>query len=813
MKGLNYEHCAIVYNYLICICAPFYLLISYLLILCYRQPVPSHPDLVGDSGFGKPGSYLSASLPDVSSVDCKYSSTSANTGAAESNFGSHGSKEYVSSQENVTELMEAPQSEMLDGADLDWELDACMAISGQNDCNINEDLGLLEARILEKPVMFADSIGQRVKRAREQTRIADGDASTLNCDFSDSVRKASQDDSMDDYTGDAVRLNTEQLEFVGDWPSEILEQRGQRSWKSAFQTVKNPNEEMSNTEEDTIKSDSKFVGHFNSDPPNKTEFQKLSDLLQRDNNQITQETAQDFLPLGGDEHYSSLETKAQPVFPDCVLDWKSEKTSDPGKGKSHTSSPIKELGVSQDESSKRGTKEACTDVDTQADGVMGLEMDSEQKDKPNRNACLSLNSGGEVEYSSESSQERRKVPSRRAGKSCKLALTFTHQSPSSCPHTGSPVTSLQQSELNPSPEPLFTTCRSAFAQTQPQDFALLWRIDQKKCSESDSSARGIVILEGNSFRFVPKINEEKSSEHQVIPYRVHHEKGSQVEENDFRELPFKKHSLEILSRHFKHVPKETLEDLYEKCHQDIEWTTNLLLDSGEHLCRDEEESVFDHQDAEGYVLVPGAKEESCDCPVMGELFEPKINCSKDTVIEETGSNCYENPAIIVPDNTSSTMSIVDREPEDSNDQSIKLLEHQPEEPDQREPLVCVPGPSIVTHPNELVGENKALKDSLQAELESEVSQTVVFEKYLDGGLKDEVEGDRETEEAVNSIMLTQLEEMEHKKEGQRKEREKERRGQRKNGPMNILTLEMKLTTELALQLTELFGPVGISPGN
>ncbi|MCJ8749191.1 hypothetical protein PDJAM_G00173440 [Pangasius djambal] len=775
-----------------------------------EQPLTSRPDLVGDSGFGKPGSYLSSSLPDVSSVDCKCSSTSANMDAAESNIGSHGSKEYVSSHENVTELIDAPQAELLDGADLDFELDACMAVSGQNDCNVNEDLGQLEARILEQPVMFAESIGQRVKRVREKTRTADGDAGTLNCDFSDSVRKASQDDSEDDYTGDAVRLNTEQLDFVGDWPSEILEQRRQRSRKPASQTVKNQNEEMSNFEEDTPKSDSKFVGHFNSDTPNKTEFQRLLDLLQGDNNQITQETTQDFLPLGDDGHQSSLAAKAQPVLPECVLDWKSERSSDPGKSNSHTPSPIKGLGASQ--SSKRGTKEACTDVHAPANGVLGLETGSEQKDKPNCNAYLSLSSRGEVEYSPESSQERRKVPSRRAGKSCKLALTFTQQSPSSCPHAGSPVTSLQQTELNPLPELLFTTCPSAFAQTEPQDFALLWRIDQQKCSkpESDSRTMGIVILEGNPLRFVPKINKEKSSEQQVIPYRVCHEKGSQVEENDLRELPFKQHSLEILSRHFKHVPKETLEDLYEKCHQDMEWTTNLLLDSGEHLCRDEEENVSDHQNAEGYDLVQGTKEETCDCQVAGELLEPKIICTRETVVEETGSNCCENPAIVVQSNTSSTMNIVDREPEDSNDQMIKLLAHQPEEPDQNETLECVPGPSIVIHPNE-PGESKALKDSLHPELENEVSQTEVFEKHLDGGFKDEVE-DRETIKEVNAIMLSQLEEMERKKEEQRKEREKERRCQRKNGPMNIQTLELKLTTELALQLTELFGPVGISPG-
>lgn len=728
----------------------------------------SHLDLLGDPGIGKPGSYLSSSLPDVSSVGCKSSSSS--TGAAGSNNGSHSSKEYMSSQEDVTEQFEAPQIEHLD----EVELDACMA------------------RNLEEPVLFAESIGQRVKRVREQTRTVDGDASTLNCNIIDSVRKANQDDyTVDDHiVDDAVSSNTEKLEFVGDWPSESLEQRGQRNRKSVSQKVKNSNEEMTKSEEDASKSDNEFARDFKSNTPNKTEFQKLLDLLLGDNNEITQEATQDFLPIGSDRNHSVLVTKAQPVLPDCVFDGKSGISIDPGKGDSHPPSPIKELEASQNESSKMETKEACADVHSPANGVTSLEMGSELKEKPNSAANLSKSSGGEVEYSSESVRERRKGPSRRAGKSCKLALTFTHQSPSSCPHVGSPVTSPQQSELSPSPE----TCPSAFAQTEPQDFALLWRVNQEKCSEteSDSSTKKIVILEGNPERFLPKITEKKSLEQQVIPYRVCHEKGSQVEENDLRELPLKQYNLEILSHHFKHVPKETLEDLYEKCYQDLEWTTNLLLDSGEHL------SMYDDQDLEGCgLLAQGAKEEPGDHQVTGES---KINCTKDTVREETDSDCCENPAIIVPSNTSVTVSIVDEEPEDINDQSVKPLEHQPKEPEQS------------VHANEPAGENKALKDSLHTELESEVPDAWVFEKYLDGGLRDELEEDREAKEEVNT-MLSLLEEMECKKEEERKEREKDRRGQRKNGPMNIQTLELKLTTELALQLTELFGPVGISPGN
>ncbi|KAI5607322.1 NEDD4-binding protein 2 isoform X1 [Silurus asotus] len=731
-----------------------------------EQPFTNRPDLVGDSGFHKPGSYLSSSLPDVSSVECS--------------SGSHGSTEYMSCQKNVEELPDPPEAELLDGADLDQELDAFMAVSGLNECNVSEDVGLMEGKTSEPPVMFGESIGQRVKRTREHCRTAFRDTSTLNCDFSDSVRKTSQDNSVDENNGDAVSSNKEELEFVGDWPSETLEQRTQRSRKSASQTVQNPNQELPYFKEDTS----------NSHAPNHHEFQKLLKLLQGDNNHITQETTQDVQP--------SLATEAQPVLPDCVLDWKSERSSDPEQCSSHTPSPITEL-----HESPISKNEVCTDVHTPANSVKGLDPGSEQKDKPN---CSALSSGGEVEYSSESSKERRKVPSRRSGKYCKLALTFTHQSPLSCPNAGSPVTSLQPSELNPSPEILFT-CPSAFAQTEPQDFALLWRIDQQKCSdpESGNSNRGIVILKGNASHFVPEVS--KSSEQQVIPYRVCHEKGSQVEENDLRELPVKLHSLEILSRHFKHVAKETLEDLYEKCNQDMEWTTNVLLDSGEHLYRGDEEDVFDLKDAEGCDLVRSDKEHSSDCQVAEKLLEPQVNYTSETAMEETG--CV-NPGVTTPNTTSSNQLNVKVEPEDSNDQIMTPLEHQPEPPDKRssKTLQCMPGASSVTPPSEPSGQNKALNDSLKPELESEVSQIEVLDMYLTEGLKDRLEEeDTEVKEQINAIILSQkIAEMEH----ERKEREKEK-SQRKNRSMNIQTLELKLSTELALQLTELFGPVGVSP--
>ncbi|TSO98524.1 NEDD4-binding protein 2 [Bagarius yarrelli] len=697
-----------------------------------EQPLTSCPDLVGDPGFGKPGRYLSSSLPDVSSVDCKSGSTSANTDSAENNFESYGSKEYVSSQEDVTEQIEAPQADLVDGAD--FELDACIE------------------RTLEQPVVYAESISQRVKRVREHTRIG-SDAGTY----------------CDTETGPLKALNSAGNR-VGSLHLRLRDTRVRKRRR---------------LKKMQLKSDSEFIGHLKSDTSNKTEFQKLLDLLQGDNNQITQETTLDFLPLAEDRKHSGLGTKAQPALPDCVLDWKSEISSEPENAQN--SSPIKQLETRLSESSKRCTIEACADEYKPANKVVGLE----QEDKPNSIVHSSPSPAGEVGCGSESSQEKKKVPSRRAGKSCKLALTFTHQSPLSSPQAGSLVTPLQQSEVNLSPVMSFTTCPSVSAQTEPQDFALLWRINQQKSSEPESGSctREEVILEGDALRFVPKINKEKTNEQHVIPYRVCHEKGSQVEENDLTELPLRgNHSLEIIKRHFKHVPKETLEDLYEKCYQDIEWTTNLLLDSGEHLSKEDEEDDFGYQDVEGYHLVLGAKEKSCDGQVTGE---PEVNVKKDMVIEETGSNYL---AVIVPNDTNSTMSI-DEELEVINAQIIQHSEHQPEVLDDMD------------HDNDPVEENKAFRDNLEVSEEFEV-----FEQHPYEELKGEVEKNRETEGEVNITMLSPLEEMEYMKEELRKEKEKEKRRQRKNGPINIQTLELKLTTELALQLTELFGPVGISPG-
>lgn len=62
---------------------------------------------------------------------------------------------------------------------------------------------------------------------------------------------------------------------------------------------------------------------------------------------------------------------------------------------------------------------------------------------------------------------------------------------------------------------------------------------------------------------------------------------------------------------------------------------------------------------------------------------------------------------------------------------------------------------------------------------------------------------------VHRLLQAELEEMEREEERTERRLVEERRSRH----LDIQRVELKLPTELALQLTELFGPVGVDPGN
>uniref|UniRef100_A0A3P8TUS1 NEDD4 binding protein 2 n=1 Tax=Amphiprion percula TaxID=161767 RepID=A0A3P8TUS1_AMPPE len=468
--------------------------------------------------------------------------------------------------------------------------------------------------------------------------------------------------------------------------------------------------------------------------------------------------------------------------------------------------------------------------------------------------CQSIVSEGSVETeSSPFSQEKKQRQGRRSGKQCKLALTFTQNCPDSLLNTlDSPNTTAQdlgnsqnsincdvKPNFNPntsliletnvgaesetdqqqaSPLPLVDTGR--FTQTEPQDFALLWRLNQAGSPDDavftvGSHGSDVRVVSGDSSRFVPELSSAVSaavavhpSGHREVPYHVVHEKGTQVEEREFGVTQDRLENLRILSRHFKLVSFDTLEDLYDKCHQDLEWTTNLLLDSGERFFRDEdcegeEVGAADEDDYHASTLHAASSEavETSSCPIVFDQHQPEDRPERETNVIEDGSqqsNCETA--------TESDDSANNTEVSSFGGAAIPATNNNHPHPDTTLDLETSPQ----AEPNlpEAVKEGERCDDA---------DHKVISESDLEGGawggsfdngvtIEDsriETEDDIASLEEITRLLLDNLEEMER----QKKSRNEERRSQH----LSIQCVELKLPTELALQLTELFGPVGIDP--
>ncbi|XP_045853178.1 NEDD4-binding protein 2 isoform X4 [Meles meles] len=122
-------------------------------------------------------------------------------------------------------------------------------------------------------------------------------------------------------------------------------------------------------------------------------------------------------------------------------------------------------------------------------------------------------------------------------------------------------------------------------QTEPRHFALLWKIEKNKISVSDS----VRVLTGRLDGFKPKAlnSNTKLDVQETIPYRVMYDKSTYVEESELTSAD-ESENLNILCKLFGSFSLEALKDLYERCNKDIIWATSLLLDSETKLCEDTE---------------------------------------------------------------------------------------------------------------------------------------------------------------------------------------------------------------------------------
>ncbi|XP_029997074.1 NEDD4-binding protein 2 isoform X2 [Sphaeramia orbicularis] len=439
--------------------------------------------------------------------------------------------------------------------------------------------------------------------------------------------------------------------------------------------------------------------------------------------------------------------------------------------------------------------------------------------------------GGSPLGAASANQETKQRQGRRSGKQCKLALTFTQNCPDfsvkspECVTTPSPNinTSLDSghidlqtnSDPNPKLNPLKPYCEAdlqptvdtgCVTQTESQDFALLWRLNQQnnpngKVATAYSHSSDITVIYGSPSRFVPEVTGAipataaiQLSGLKEVPYRVVHEKSTQVEEKDLGETQDRLENLRILSRHFKLVSFDTLEDLYDKCHLDLEWTTNLLLDSGERFFKDDDGEEEKQE-------WPDDQNKSNVCGVLGKVEENMLGFN----INE--HQIKDQPKIGLAMGLEGTQQAISSSSESSKSSSI----------------LTFPGPASSvrdkdhTDASALSGSkadtNTEHKETIQPDLQGGAWGLSTDAGVIIEEASVEMEDDVSSMDQIHRLLQAELEELE-KEEKQREQEQRKRRTteQKRNQHMDIKSVELKLPTEVALQLTELFGPVGVDPG-
>lgn len=721
----------------------------------------------------------------------------------------------------------------------------------------------------EMPAVFSETIGQRVRRERPSRRSC-----LDNLEPADLVKYANQSDrklrdkerSKEEETQacDLLRHEGEQgilqMDFTGDWPCEgVLQQRQVRKRR---ETCKERNE---NTDEAASRSNE--TQNKLQPEANKTEFQKLLDLIQTDVADIQMDnftssslssSSEEELEPNKEEVYrrygsSSSKEKEQDMLlnhsqgelPDFVLDQKmsdSSNTTVAVMDKWRVPKAENDVNIIKESHNETGSlalKPAIMssllspDVSSlalsdtiEADVHCGddMELDTTVNVSQNSDFNLSPVCGNSVGAESSSciggSQERKQHQGRRSGKQCKLALTFTQNCPSSSvdsvegsinvnncqmssnthvqhlssewstclePNSDLSLQSISKPQLS---SPLSVGVSDCSSQTEPQDFAFLWRLSNQNNLDEEfiatySQLHNIIVLPGNASWFELSTAAHSCS-YREVPYRVVHDKSTQVEDKELGVSQDRLESLRILSRHFKLVSFDTLEDLFDKCHQDLEWTTNLLLDSGEIFFKEEDvdQKLNDYTEDGGNKIKPVMENTTCLDAIEKHYTENQPVGIEDKTVQSAFETIIESD--LRPGNAGSHLECT--VPDKSRSETTSLLETSL----QTEHLVTNAGERTGMEPAQVVG----------SQLWDE--GTVTEETTV------ETEDELASMEAVSALLQAELNRIEE-------EEKKDIPGSRLMGAggshhLDIQSVELKLPTEVALQLIELFGPVGVDPG-
>ncbi|XP_069647483.1 NEDD4-binding protein 2 isoform X4 [Haliaeetus albicilla] len=448
---------------------------------------------------------------------------------------------------------------------------------------------------------------------------------------------------------------------------------------------------------------------------------------------------------------------------------------------------------------------------------------------------------------SEAVGEKKPQQNKRMRKHHKLALTFTNNN---LPH---PKEEEHFSMLNSAEEKQdICSCRqkSNHSQTESQDFALLWRLEKKMLFPETTK-----VLHGRLDGFKPKDVDNVSESQEKIPYRVTYDKSTFVEESELSNID-ESEKLNMLCKLFESVSFEALKDLYERCNKDIDWATGLLLDSDEKLCKDVDTECFQVREAEPVVADLDFKastnygENLKDCEQMpqiigtGDISEPsedknsslsiaESRATKATVTDADVSDSLTAASLNDSAELKNSGDAAPRTDAGSSAASIELSisgkqeeSESPAEETINKPSVsqldagfCIPmtlphGPNTTSTNFKFELNNES--DSNPSESNAENSTVTALLLEMDHAPLVDLRSDKELE--IDKETQGSSRETRSKEEIETLSRHEAKVKIQSPIPasraaFNIDCLELTLPPELALQLKEIFGPVGIDAGS
>ncbi|KAM9143048.1 NEDD4-binding protein 2 isoform 2-T6 [Pangshura tecta] len=356
----------------------------------------------------------------------------------------------------------------------------------------------------------------------------------------------------------AISVRPELLNFLGDWPVEqSIRQRTKRTRRIEKFSIKRDKED---------KATSQHLLDSHKSQVDLADIQQ--EVLPGEKRQGEENLVSDsFCVLGADKITPELQ---------MMGDWPVMSSL---QQRQHRSRRISKRSLSESDEAGNNKCDIHKNVLDTVDMHHGTSVSTEELQE-----TVTSNFQEPERVASENISEKKPQQNKRTRKHHKLALTFTNSSVAlSRPEEQLSTLNL----LEEKPEKHICKQPSRYSQTEPQDFALLWRLEKKIIISENIISENTKVLHGRLEAFRPKDMDAASSSQEKIPYRVMYDKSTHVEESELISID-ESENLNVLCKLFGSFSFDALKDLYERCNKDIVWTTGLLLDSDEKLCKGED---------------------------------------------------------------------------------------------------------------------------------------------------------------------------------------------------------------------------------